>query len=294
MGNDGGTIMSRRDIVVRKKSNKRNALHGDSSGRALEISEISKLQWGTCRISEQPLDVNHIVCCKMGYLYNKDSLLERLIKSRRLHRERVKRVKSGAMEPSELIKESLCGVFDHIRGMDDVVDVHFELNVDHSNNSNDIRQQNSGGVGVAEHSVRSQFICPVSRREIYSPHHFYLMRKCGHVVSERAIQETQQSAAKDKSACLVCGVEYDPSGGEITLLNPPEEIESEQRKKLVREISETITKELEDSASRRESKKKKKRKDRNKKKRKNDNDGGIQEASDTENNDYKKQRTSSF
>ena len=67
MGNDGGSIPKRIDLVKHKKEPVRKDYTG-----------MNRLRAKHCAISNDPLK-GTIVGCRMGYLYNKEALLEGLI-----------------------------------------------------------------------------------------------------------------------------------------------------------------------------------------------------------------------
>lgn len=87
MGGDGGSIPGRADMVRTKGYKFARNLGGmgytpntqvrDDSG-ALTQNEKRSLRWKTCAISSEPL--SGVICvCKCGNLYNKESLLKRLL-----------------------------------------------------------------------------------------------------------------------------------------------------------------------------------------------------------------------
>lgn len=67
MGNDGGSIPKRSEVVKQKK----NTVEVDKSAKAVAKSTL-------CSISKEPLR-SPIVVCKRGLLYNKEQLIKRLL-----------------------------------------------------------------------------------------------------------------------------------------------------------------------------------------------------------------------
>ena len=67
MGNDGGSIPKRSEVVKQKK----NTVEVDKSAKAVARSTL-------CAISKEPLH-SPIVVCKRGLLYNKEQLIKRLL-----------------------------------------------------------------------------------------------------------------------------------------------------------------------------------------------------------------------
>ncbi|KAJ2965233.1 hypothetical protein NUW54_g14187 [Trametes sanguinea] len=67
MGNDGGSIPDRRDLV-------RTKAKAEQADKANQL----RAMWFFCALSKRPLQ-EPIVSCALGKLYNKDALLEFLI-----------------------------------------------------------------------------------------------------------------------------------------------------------------------------------------------------------------------
>ena len=67
MGNDGGSIPRRDELVKLKKKKAR-----------VERDEQNKNKWTLCALSKQPLQAP-IVADKLGYLYNKTAVLEAIL-----------------------------------------------------------------------------------------------------------------------------------------------------------------------------------------------------------------------
>ena len=67
MGNDGGSIPKRSEVVKQKKNN----VEVDKAAKAVARSTL-------CAISKEPLRAP-IVVCKRGLLYNKEQLIKRLL-----------------------------------------------------------------------------------------------------------------------------------------------------------------------------------------------------------------------
>ena len=67
MGNDGGSIPKRSEVVKQKKNN----VEVDKAAKAVARSTL-------CAISKEPLR-SPIVACKRGLLYNKEQLIKRLL-----------------------------------------------------------------------------------------------------------------------------------------------------------------------------------------------------------------------
>jgi hypothetical protein len=67
MGNDGGSIPKRRDMVRERKREEK-----------IENFEMAKTKSTLCAISKEPLRPP-LVVCRLGLLYNKEEIVKRLI-----------------------------------------------------------------------------------------------------------------------------------------------------------------------------------------------------------------------
>lgn len=105
MGNDGGSIPTRRELVK-------------EGARDLTTTQVKEIQteqqehyWSTCALSHQPLS-SPVVSDALGTLYNKDAVLDRLLAA-------------GQEDKVEL--EARKEAFkDRLRSLRDVVEVKFE------------------------------------------------------------------------------------------------------------------------------------------------------------------------
>ncbi len=67
MGNDGGSIPKRREVVKQKQREERK-----------ENFEIAKAKSRLCALTKDQLS-RHVTVCRMGLLYNKEELIKKLI-----------------------------------------------------------------------------------------------------------------------------------------------------------------------------------------------------------------------
>ncbi|KAI3386336.1 hypothetical protein SNEBB_006155 [Seison nebaliae] len=144
MGCDGGTIPTRDELVTTKKKKEKK-----------DRVANRHYQWTRCRITNEGLR-RPIVACRKGYLYNKESVLEYLLKK----------------------KDSRPRHFRHIKKMKDVK----ELNL--TDNQSYVEFTKNDGERNGNNSF--PFICPISGIEMNGYHRFFYYRKCGCVQSERA------------------------------------------------------------------------------------------------------------
>ncbi|CAL3963779.1 hypothetical protein PZA11_001295 [Diplocarpon coronariae] len=107
MGNDGGSIPTRRELVK-------------NAARALNTTELKATQqeaqthaWTWCPLSNRPLNVP-IVSDSAGTLYNKDAILEQLLPK-------------DPDTPASLIKEKEDVLQGRVKGLRDVIEVKFTV-----------------------------------------------------------------------------------------------------------------------------------------------------------------------
>lgn len=92
MGNDGGSIAKRRDLTRHKKIKPK-----------ISCKAIQKAKANLCALSQEPLKPP-ILVCKLGFLYNKEVLL------------------------NALLTETLPDDFSHIGSLKDVIEAKFQVN----------------------------------------------------------------------------------------------------------------------------------------------------------------------
>ncbi|CAO3648302.1 unnamed protein product [Cunninghamella blakesleeana] len=124
-------------------------------------------------------------------------------------------------------------------------------NNDNNNNDNNNNNDSNHGlengsstsatlVGSLEKELKSQFICPVSMKEMNGKHRFVYLDSCGCVFAEQTLKEV------NSKECLSCGKPFD-STNSITI-NPTNQTEID-----------AMTKVMEERKSKQKDKKKKKR-----------------------------------
>lgn len=141
MGCEGGSIPKRTDVVkVKGKAEK------------IDESEVLKTLWTCCFLSKKPLE-RPVVACKLGRLYNKDSIVMYLLNSR---------------QDQELSDPVLKAEMNHIKSMKNVTTCKLI-------NS---KQPDS-----------PYFACPISDREMNGRSKFYFTKTCGCILSEQALRQ---------------------------------------------------------------------------------------------------------
>ncbi|KAI9598867.1 Rtf2 RING-finger-domain-containing protein [Syncephalis fuscata] len=183
MGNDGGSIPKRSELVKEKKK--------DPVADA-RIQTIAR--WFYCALSKTPLQTP-VVADLLGKLYNREAILELLLDRSRYGDADV--------------------ICPHVKSLKDVVTLKLtpvptaiEKPSERSNNTghkngNDQTSHNGNTNGATvmgsdETMPQALFACPITKREMNGRHRFVFSRQCGCVVSDQAVREIGEST------CLVC------------------------------------------------------------------------------------------
>jgi hypothetical protein len=117
MGNDGGSIPKRRELV-------KEAARALTTTQAKEqLTEQQEYAWSICPLSRKPL-ATPVVSDAAGTLYNKDSVIEFLLKEDGREKEELGKVADVKSEGQFV---ELGSVGDRVKGLKDVVEVKFEI-----------------------------------------------------------------------------------------------------------------------------------------------------------------------
>lgn len=172
MGCDGGTIPKRDELVRLKKK-------PEQKDRVAELS----FRWQHCAISHEPLR-KPIVACGLGRLYNKDTVIERLL--------------DKTNKPESI---------SHIKRLKDVKDIILTENPAYK------AEDEKGDSRVDRQAA--PYICPISGLEMSGKFKFCFLWNCGCVLSERAIKQFQEKS------CLKCQQPY--TDDDIVIMNAAEQ-----------------------------------------------------------------------
>ncbi|KAJ5683092.1 hypothetical protein N7462_006257 [Penicillium macrosclerotiorum] len=175
MGNDGGSIPTRRELV-------REAARAPTTAQIKEAQrEQQEHAWTTCPLSHKAL-ARPVVSDSVGNLYNKDAVLQFLIPGDDAE---------GISSKSDC-EEVLCG---RVKSLRDVVELHFEIDTELSEHPSD--RANSH-----RHKRREGWICPITAKPLGPSVKSVYLVPCGHVFAEEAIRQLKG----DK--CLQCNESY--------------------------------------------------------------------------------------
>eukprot|EP00013_Stygamoeba_regulata_P023266 CAMPEP_0177654674 /NCGR_PEP_ID=MMETSP0447-20121125/14474_1 /TAXON_ID=0 /ORGANISM="Stygamoeba regulata, Strain BSH-02190019" /LENGTH=351 /DNA_ID=CAMNT_0019158371 /DNA_START=27 /DNA_END=1082 /DNA_ORIENTATION=- len=201
MGNDGGSVPTRGELVKRRKVTR------PQNSRMQE----ARLRLTACALSKEPLIASQVVCDFLGNLFNKEALV------------------------AALLARTLPARFAHIRRLRDVFAVHFtpaDASSVVSKSSLAVAVPTSAGgseeltgVGGLQDDHTTRFICPISRVQVSGLQRFVVLSTCGCVVAERVIREIPTRK------CLVCEKPFDEN--DVILLNADETETAELVKRLV-------------------------------------------------------------
>ncbi|GAA6020592.1 hypothetical protein JCM11491_000807 [Sporobolomyces phaffii] len=192
MGNDGGSIPKRDDLVKTKKK------------RAREDDKDSVRQrWAFCALSREPLRAP-VVSCPLGKLYNKEAVIAYLL------------------DPPSRANDDAA----HLRSLRDVTTLRLTPNPA-LDDAHDAEAEPTTVGGAAAGTVRAApFVCPISLREMNGAVKFVYRKPCGCAMSEPALREMRRAEDKaaqhDNRACPVDGERSDVPEEWVTL-NPNEE-----------------------------------------------------------------------
>lgn len=193
MGNDGGSIPKRDDLIKdSKKSENAEANHA-----------THLLSWFCCSFSKLPLS-EPIVSCGLGRLYNKDILLENLLSSKekgsywKAHQE-----KGLSTTPS--IENGIS----HITTLKDVKELKLKPNPAYQPHVAVNKKLLCG-----ENQI-GRWVCSVTNREINGHAKFVYLVRCGHVFNDQVLVNIKSNE------CLECGIEF--TDDDIIPLNPKQD-----------------------------------------------------------------------
>ncbi|KAJ1645034.1 Replication termination factor 2 [Coemansia erecta] len=190
MGNDGGSIPRRNEMVREKKKD-------EKIDRKAQLIAM----FFSCALSKQPLQ-QPIVADGLGRLYNREAVLEYLLDNSKFG--------DG---------NAICA---HIRGLKDIKTLQLHPNPSLTNVSSDngtIASKKDGkeGLGSSKQQLSdlsfgeqptARFVCPVTMKEMNGNLPFELAWPCGCVFSALARKE-MRDAGSSVAACVVCGESVD-------------------------------------------------------------------------------------
>lgn len=169
MGNDGGSIPTRRELV-------KDAAKEPSTTQIKETqNEKLEYYWSHCALSQKLLSPP-IVSDSTGNLYNKDAVLEKLLDASK-----------GSQDENVAGNDRTSGTINSLR---DVVEVQFGVEEEDAD-----RNSKSGAL---------RLVCPVSGKRLGPGVKAVYLVPCGHAFAESAIREMPGEHCLQVVAFFIC------------------------------------------------------------------------------------------
>ena len=226
MGNDGGSIPTRRELV------KEAARNPTTTELKATQTESQSHNWSHDPLTRKPLQ-KPVVSDSNGKLYNKDSILEFLI--------------SGSVSNGVSAEEAEKVTLGAIKSLKDVVEVKFEIETEAKDGSAEVWK------------------CPITAAKLGPGSKAVYLVPCGHAFSGIAIKEVlaaaTTTASEEAEMCIVCDESFAPNDVIPILPIREEDIARLQlRSKRLREMG--LTHSLKKAAKEKKDKKRKKKSER--------------------------------
>lgn len=168
MGNDGGSIPKRRELV-------KEAAKALTTSQAKEqLTEQQEYHWSTCPLSRKPLAAP-VVSDAAGTLYNKDAVIEFLLKEDGREKEEAGKV-ADMKKDGEFAELGCAG--DRLKGLKDVVEVKFEVGEERTTEAS---------------GRRENWVCPITGRELGPGAKAVYVVPCGHAFAGSVVKEVSGS-----------------------------------------------------------------------------------------------------
>ena len=170
MGNDGGSIPKRRELV-------KEAAKALTSAQLKEAqTEQQEYGWSTDPLTRKPL-ARPVVADAAGVLYNKDSIIEFLLKDDEDVEKAEMRKVAGVKGTVEGGFAELGSFGDRVKGLKDVVEVQFEI----------IEGESEKGRG-------EKWVCPITGTALGPNAKAVYLVPCGHAFAGSVVKEVAGSA----------------------------------------------------------------------------------------------------
>jgi hypothetical protein len=144
-GCDGGTTALQRKFMSQATTKKND--------EARDLSDELRAKWEMCAASGAFL-YEPIVCCELGYLYNKEAILK------------------------QMATKSAHANFKHVRRLKDLVTLQLTPNPDYD-------PSKGSQTTLDWASIPAKYVCPITLKPANGKCPFIAIRPCGHVLSEQ-------------------------------------------------------------------------------------------------------------
>mmetsp|Transcript_17404 Transcript_17404/g.29160 ORF Transcript_17404/g.29160 Transcript_17404/m.29160 type:complete len:309 (+) Transcript_17404:96-1022(+) len=193
MGGDGGVFAVNRKFFSACRNTSKDGQTDATENEERQIKLTKRfVKCKTCAISNELL-VEPVVACRLGFLYNKESLI------------------------TALLEKTLHHNFSHIKGLKSVKQVVLTPNSDVGGGGRVV----AGSGGKEDSDVSSPYMCPVTQLPFNGLYSFVVIWTTGHVLSEKALREIGMEGLQ---------LEYGPfTEADVVALLPAEEELSSRR-----------------------------------------------------------------
>ncbi|KAL1638025.1 Replication termination factor 2 [Diplodia intermedia] len=180
MGNDGGSIPTRRELV---KEAARNPSTAELKAAAAEAEQH---RWTTDPLSDAPL-ARPVVADALGRLYNKDAVIEHLLLAGDADADDVAAV--AAKRRDEVLQGAA------VKSLKDVVEVRFCVEGEDGDDAGGVRKTEGEeatleGEGARRGRVeREVWVCPITRERLGPGSKAVFLVPCGHAFKGEVIKE---------------------------------------------------------------------------------------------------------
>mmetsp|Transcript_1658 Transcript_1658/g.5819 ORF Transcript_1658/g.5819 Transcript_1658/m.5819 type:complete len:294 (+) Transcript_1658:174-1055(+) len=233
MGLDGGTIISRSDVVRGQswrvaqsdagaaRSTRGGQLSGNfvAQKEALSEKDATVARLTCCALTGDALR-RPVVACELGRLYNKGAVVEWALGRKGAFASEEHRWRYHNQLASEAAAECV-----HLRSLKDVFEVHpFDDRTANPRRSGGDascgrpagRQTNAsggssigGGDGALAPAAEFRIVCPVTGARPSHLNTFSAVKPCGHLLSDKALKQCSSGGdGAPSTTCLQCGVPY--------------------------------------------------------------------------------------
>ncbi|CAO1629810.1 unnamed protein product [Parajaminaea phylloscopi] len=187
MGNDGGSIARRGELVKVKRN--------DAGVKGGQVNK--RIQWTTCRLSGKPLR-EPVVADALGRLYNKEALVSYLIE-RKVNEAKGQSDGDAAMS--------------HIRGLKDVTLLRLHPNPDYMRSSpSSSTPSQAPRPHEDDESAPVPFVCPLTNKSMNGSARFVYIQTSGVVISESGLKSVLDASVTPVAtvACPVTSTPFQP------------------------------------------------------------------------------------
>jgi len=158
----------------------------------MDQTEKERALWLNCAVSSEPLHGKHIVCDRLGNLFDKCSVVK------------------------AIVEKTLPSTYSHIHSLRDLINVTFS-----ENSEFDANAESQTGTRIGS-TFKSPFVCKMTGLHVNGIHRFSVLIPCGHVFATKGLK-TSVHGDKEMN-CYICQNKYTKE--DILELNPGEDVKN--------------------------------------------------------------------